>query len=46
MNDPRTDISNAPAYVRHQALREWVSKIATLTKPANIVWCDGSEEEN
>jgi phosphoenolpyruvate carboxykinase (GTP) len=46
MNDPRIDISNAPAYVRHQALREWVSKIATLTKPANIVWCDGSEEEN
>ena len=46
MNDPRTAISNAPAYVRHQALREWVSKIATLTKPANIVWCDGSEEEN
>ena len=46
MNDPRTDISNAPAYVRHQALREWVSKIVTLTKPANIVWCDGSEEEN
>ena len=46
MNDPRTDISNAPAYVRHQALREGVSKIATLTKPANIVWCDGSEEEN
>ncbi len=46
MNDPRTDISNAPAYVRHQALREWVSKIATLTKPANFVWCAGSEEEN
>ena len=45
MNDPRTDICNAPEYVRHRPLRDWVSKIARLAKPERIVWCDGSDEE-
>lgn len=35
----------APSYVKNQELIRWVQEIADLCKPANIYWCDGSEEE-
>jgi phosphoenolpyruvate carboxykinase (GTP) len=48
MNAPATapaDQSSAPAWVRHQGMRQWVSEIAQLAKPERIVWCDGSQDE-
>jgi len=34
-----------PSFVRHQGLIQWVSLVAAKTKPAKIVWCDGSQKE-
>src|SRR5207244_7324998 len=42
---PAADQSNAPAWVRHRALRQWVSELARLSKPERIHWCDGSRAE-
>lgn len=36
---------NAPDYVKHARLIEWVARIAAKTRPDAIVWCDGSQAE-
>ncbi len=38
-------MSTTTAPTKHQRLIAWVSEIADLTKPDQIHWCDGSDEE-
>ena len=45
MNQATPVAAMAPAYVKNTRLIEWVSQIAALTKPDDIVWADGSQEE-
>ncbi|MBN3854365.1 phosphoenolpyruvate carboxykinase (GTP) [Paraburkholderia sp. Ac-20340] len=42
---PAQAAAQAPAWVRHRKLVEWVQSVAAHTQPERIVWCDGSQEE-
>ena len=47
MNSPALQGLNlrAPDYVKNPRLLAWVADMAALCKPAQIHWCDGSDEE-
>ena len=37
--------NNQSAPTTHQGILDWVDEVATLTQPAKIHWCTGSDEE-
>lgn len=39
------DLTNAPDWIQHAGLAAWVQEMAALCTPAEIRWCDGSQEE-
>jgi phosphoenolpyruvate carboxykinase (GTP) len=36
---------NAPAYVRHSRLLDWVAQMAALSEAQDVYWCDGTQAE-
>jgi phosphoenolpyruvate carboxykinase (GTP) len=43
--DVTAAMQQAPEYVRHQGLKDWVRSMAEQLQPDEIVWCDGSQAE-
>ncbi|MFM2009314.1 MAG: hypothetical protein RIR02_1264, partial [Pseudomonadota bacterium] len=45
LNMGSVTLVNPPTFVKNQKLIDWVSEIVTLTRPKQVIWCDGSQEE-
>ncbi|WP_203234515.1 phosphoenolpyruvate carboxykinase (GTP) [Sphingomonas solaris] len=45
LHSDTTKADTTPAPTGHRALVAWVEEVAALTKPDQVVWCDGSQEE-
>ncbi len=48
MNKPHSPVAiniSTPDCVQHQGVIDWVTRIAALTKPDRVYWCDGSTAE-
>jgi phosphoenolpyruvate carboxykinase (GTP) len=41
-----TPTPTPPTPTSHTALRDWVDRVARLTRPDAVQWCDGSDAEN
>ena len=38
-------VHEVPAFVRNRELVRWVADCVALCKPAEVHWCDGSQQE-
>jgi len=42
-NDQQEELMQTPDYVTNTKLIRWVEGLATLCRPGQVYWCDGSQ---